>query len=86
MPNVAEVHGQSALSTACTQCGHNWGEHEMHAAVMPYPTDGWITCPAVGCECHSTWSVDEESRPVLERHRAEYLAREQQGGAQDPAG
>ena len=85
MPSVAEVHGPSALSEPCGQCGHNWGEHEMHAAVMPYPTDGWITCPTPGCECHSTWSVDEASRPALEQYRAEYLARERRGRSGESA-
>jgi hypothetical protein len=47
----------------------------MHASQFPYPTDGWITCPATGCKCHGTWSVDEESRPAMERYRAEYVAK-----------
>ena len=85
MPSVAEVHGPSALSASCDQCGHNWGEHEMHAAVIPFPTDGWITCPAPACTCRSTWSVDDASRPILEQCRAEHFAREKQGESDEQA-
>ena len=46
----------------------------MLAKQYPYPTDGWITCPEPGCKCRGTWSVDEESRPALERYRAEHVA------------
>jgi hypothetical protein len=75
MPTVAELRGPSALREFCTQCQHPWGDHEMHAKQFAYPTDGWITCPVADCKCHSTWSVDEESRPAMERYRAEYVSK-----------
>jgi hypothetical protein len=44
----------------------------MHSSV-PYPTDGWVTCPVPGCDCRGTWSVDEDSRAPMERYRAAHL-------------
>jgi hypothetical protein len=76
MPTIAEVSGGSDPTKLCAQCGHPDGDHVMHADVLPYPTDGWITCPVAGCKCHSTWSVNEESRAALEQSRAEYYRRE----------
>ena len=46
----------------------------MYAKQFPYPTDGWISCPVEGCTCFGTWSVDEASRPEMERYRAEFVA------------
>jgi hypothetical protein len=50
----------------------------MHAE-GPYPTEGWVTCPVRGCDCYSTWSVDEKSRKALEQHRAEHFHRHGSG-------
>ncbi len=44
----------------------------MHADI-PYPTDGWVTCPVTGCTCYGTWSVDEESRPAMEHARQKHF-------------
>ena len=74
MPTVSDVHGSSANAQACQQCQHSWDAHVMHPAQYPYPTDGWITCPVPGCACHGTWSVDEESRPAMEKYRADFIA------------
>ena len=73
MPTVEEASGDTESSKLCDQCNHLAGKHLMHANVMPYPTDGWITCPVAGCECYATWSVDEASREPLERFREEYF-------------
>ena len=80
MPTVADVEGTSGVSTACAQCAHPWDEHVMHARQYPFPTDGWITCPVAECACFGTWSVDDASRPDLQRRRAEHVA---QGGTVD---
>ena len=49
----------------------------MHAE-LPYPTDGWITCPVEGCVCYGTWSVDDESRAEMEHYRNELYRQEAQ--------
>ena len=80
MPSVAKVSGPAALTEACPQCGHVWGNHLMHPAVYPYPTDGWITCPVQGCACRNTWSVEEHARPMFEASRKEFFAKVAAGG------
>lgn len=72
MPTVAKVSGPAASAEVCSQCGHGWGDHLMHPAVYPYPTDGWITCPLQACTCRNTWSVEEHARPVFEARRKEF--------------
>jgi hypothetical protein len=56
----------------------------MHAE-LPYPSEGWITCPVMGCECYGTWSVDDESRAAMEQYRAEHYRREAEGAKEDSA-
>ena len=87
MPSISEVSGVVDPSQLCQQCGHVEGDHIMHPAQMPFPTDGWVTCPVPACDCYGTWTVDEESRPHLERRRAEALQDEAESRATDaPAG
>jgi hypothetical protein len=83
MPTISEVSGSSDPAKLCPHCGHPEGDHIMWADV-PYPTDGWVTCPVPGCDCRSTWSVNDESRAALEQYRAEYYQREAERSA-DPS-
>ena len=85
MPTVAAVSGDTDPGKPCEQCNHSLGAHEMHANALPYPTDGWITCPETGCKCYSTWSVDQESREPLEQQRADYLRGRNGGASESPA-
>lgn len=78
----SESASPDAGDRMCAQCGHPSGPHLLHAE-LPYPTDGWMTCPVPGCECYSTWSVDEASRPALERYRAEHFRRLAEGDGDD---
>jgi len=55
----------------------------MHADV-PYPTDGWVTCPVAGCDCYGTWSVSEQARPALEQYRAEHLRKQASHAGTEP--
>jgi hypothetical protein len=43
----------------CKQCGHPRGRHKLSGYAEPgeVPREGWVMCPADGCECHSTWST-----------------------------
>jgi hypothetical protein len=52
----------------------------MHPAVYPYPTDGWITCPVQACTCRSSWSVEDDARPLFEASRREFFVKVAQGG------
>jgi len=62
---------KSELTKACDSCGHPDGEHVFHAATE-YPSEGWVTCPESGCECYSTWSLDDVSRPQMDQIREQY--------------
>ncbi len=84
MPTIAEVSGSSDPTKLCSVCGHPECDHIMHAE-LPYPTDGWITCPVPGCDCRSTWSVDEASRAAMEHYRAEYFRRRAECTSDPPA-
>jgi hypothetical protein len=44
----------------CDQCGHLYNPHRFCGYGEP-PTEGWVECPVVGCECRGTWSVDPEA-------------------------
>ena len=72
MPTRGELFGLSDGTELCAQCGHPDAAHLLHADV-PYPTDGWVTCPVQDCGCRGTWSVDEASRSAMEFYREEYL-------------
>lgn len=64
----------SQVSAVCASCGHSEGAHLFNAATE-YPSEGWVTCPEPGCECYSTWSLDEVSKPAMDKIRAEYYER-----------
>lgn len=87
MPTISEVSGRSNPGERCRQCGHPEDDHVMHAAQMPYPTNGWVTCPLPGCACYGTWSVSDHAREPLERRRAEALrdAGDRGAGGSSPA-
>lgn len=70
MSTVVETSDVPEPCQLCAHCGHPEDDHLMHAE-LPYPTDGWITCPVEGCECYGTWSVDNESRAAMEQYRQE---------------
>jgi hypothetical protein len=82
MPTVAETSGVLEQSKLCVHCGHPEYDHLMHAE-LPYPTDGWITCPVAGCECYGTWSIDDESRAAMEQHRNEHYRQEAERAKND---
>jgi hypothetical protein len=55
----------------CASCGHSEGAHLFNAATE-YPSEGWVTCPEPDCDCYSTWSLDDVSKPQMEKIRDEY--------------
>lgn len=67
-------------TVACSQCGHPEGAHLFNAATQ-YPSEGWVSCPEPGCDCYSTWSLDDKSKPEMDKIRAEHEA--QLGDRQD---
>src|SRR5436190_23188992 len=89
MPTVAELDAAiaqlggamvpSSPSNICGECGHTWSAHEAHATRWPYPTEGWITCPADHCSCRTTWSLDDESKKAFDRSYAAHPVQESQG-------
>ena len=62
----------------CDSCGHPDGAHLFNAATE-YPSEGWVTCPEQGCDCYSTWSLDEVSKPQMDKIREEYYQRLNKG-------
>ena len=61
----------SQPTAVCDRCGHPDGAHLFNAATE-YPSEGWVTCPEPGCECYATWSLDEKSKPAMDRIRDDY--------------
>ena len=55
MPDIPdETPGADQL---CEQCGHLFNPHRLLGYGDP-PTEGWMECPAEGCNCRMTWSMD----------------------------
>jgi len=46
----------------CGYCGHDLDNHELlfnkKSEEINMPTEGWIACPAEGCNCFQTWSAN----------------------------
>ncbi len=65
------IHRGNAGSDICESCVHLWSEHRLCAISRP-PTEGWIECPADGCECHRTWSMPADTaEQVRQMHQSE---------------
>lgn len=58
----------------CDQCGHSERAHLFNAATE-YPSEGWVTCPESDCDCYATWSLDEVSKPAMDKIRNDYYKR-----------
>jgi hypothetical protein len=84
MSGSSAVTGFLSSGGVCTQCGHPEDDHQMHGE-LPYPTDGWVTCPVAGCQCYGTWRLDETSRSAMEQARADHFRRVTGGEADPPA-
>jgi hypothetical protein len=70
-----ELRGGELEEKPCERCGHPSGKHVFHAE-MPYPSEGWVTCPVPGCDCYGTWSLDPESRAAMDKYCAEHFAQQ----------
>ncbi|GEM_PF-6038547 len=58
------------MSDLCEHCGHANGPHILSATLYAIvqceggpkeiPAGGHTYCPVPGCECHGTWSIQDE--------------------------
>lgn len=63
-PETSQTNG------VCLSCGHLEGAHLLNPETE-YPSEGWVSCSEPGCDCYSTWSLDEVSKPQTDKIRAD---------------
>lgn len=51
------------MNKDCVQCRHPFDPHALITADDPL-AGGFILCPVRGCECFTTWSVQNLPRPT----------------------
>jgi hypothetical protein len=62
----------------CEICGHPFNDHRVCGYGAP-PTEGWITCPVEGCECHATWSLEPDVAAQIRASNPGAKSAQQQG-------
>lgn len=49
----------------CSHCGHMWGPHVLIATMFTPEHGGMMFCNQPGCNCQTTWSVEDNLLPWI---------------------
>lgn len=56
---------EASLDEDCQTCGHAFNPHVLVATLYSPEHGGMIFCPEPGCDCESTWSLEDRELPYI---------------------
>lgn len=56
---------QELLGEPCGICDHLFNDHVLVATLYSAEHGGLIFCPDPGCQCESTWTIDDRELPYI---------------------